>query len=336
VSTLPRFEYTSVADLEQALSQLSANNWSSAVLYAGGVDLLDLMKERLVEPKRLVNIKNISELKYINSDAAGNTQIGPLMTLAEIAAHAQIQHDFPALAHACGRAATPQIRNLATIGGNLCQRPRCWYFRSEDFHCTRKGGGTCFAKEGENRYHAIFTKDEPCVIVHPSAAAVALVALNAQLKIASAAGGTRTLPLEKFFILPKENVHRENVLQPSEIITGITIPSEMRFYQNAYTKQREKQSYDWPLADVAVALKMNNGVVEQSRIVLGSAAPTPWRAVEAEEYLKGKALSLENASAAGELAVKDATPLSQNSYKVPLFKVILRRTLMSLAEAKAS
>lgn len=334
MSTLPAFEYVNAPDVDKTLGQL-ADNWFDAAVYAGGVDLLDLMKERLYAPKRLVNIKPNAALKYVKADADGTMRIAPLITLAEIAGHPDIIKQYPALAHATGRAATPQIRNLATIGGNLCQRPRCWYFRNEDFLCLRKGGGTCFAKEGENRYHAIFTKDQPCVIVHPSAAAVALVALNAQLKIQSAEG-EKILPLEKFFVLPSENVNRENVLKPNELITEIVIPAASRKMKNAYVKQREKQAYDWPLADVAIAAAMKGKTVQQCRIVLGSAAPVLYRAEKSEKFLVGKSLSDQNIAKAAELAVTDATPLSQNQYKVPLFKVIVSRTLLELAGTKVS
>jgi xanthine dehydrogenase YagS FAD-binding subunit len=334
MSMLPIFEMAMASNSKQALSQLS-NDWNTATIYAGGIDLLDLMKERLYQPKRLVNIKLDQSLKYIRSDADGTMRIGPLTTLAEIAENADMQKTWTALAHACGKAATPQIRNVATIGGNLCQRPRCWYFRNEEFPCLRKGGDKCFAKEGENKYHAIFTENEPCVIVHPSAAAVALVALDAKLKISGNAGD-RELPLEKFFVLPKENVHRENVLKPNEMITEIIIPASSKSLRSNYIKLREKQSYDWPLADVAVAAEMEGGTIKSCRVVLGSASPVPHRATDAEEFLKGKPLNLENATKAGELAVKGAAPLAQNGYKVQLFKVITRRTLMSLADTKVS
>ncbi|MBX7246691.1 MAG: FAD binding domain-containing protein [Candidatus Sumerlaeaceae bacterium] len=333
MSSLPVFDYVNATSPAEAMGQLGAG-WSEAALYAGGVDLLDLMKERLYEPKKLVNIKTAPSLKYIKVEN-GEVRIGPLVTLAEIAAHPELQKSHPALARAAGKAATPQIRNLATIGGNLCQRPRCWYFRSEDFPCMRKGGEKCFAKEGENRYHAIFTEGEPCVIVHPSAAGVALVAFGAQLKIASSSG-ERTVDIEKFFVRPKDNVRRENVLGPKDLITEIVIPASAAGMASAYIKIREKQSYDWPLADVAVVAKLSGANVEACRIVLGSAAPVPHRATEAEEFLKGKPLNEENAARAGELAVKDASPLEQNAYKVPLFKTVVRRTLLALKETKAS
>lgn len=334
MSSLPNFDYVTVKDPKDALSHLSGD-WNKAALYAGGIDLLDLMKERLYEPKKLVNIKASESLKFVKADPDGSTHIGPLVTLAEIADHPDLSKDFPALSRACGRAATPAIRNLATVGGNLCQRPRCWYFRSEDFPCLRKGGDICFAREGENRYHAIFTENEPCVIVHPSAAAVALLAFDAQLKIVSKSG-ERTVPLEKFFLRPAENVHRENVLKPDEIIVDIIIPAAARGQKSAYLKQREKQSYDWPLADVAIAAKMSGAKIDSCRIVLGSAAPVPKRATDAEQFLAGKDLNADNAGKAGELSVKGAKPLAQNEYKVQLFKVIVRRALLSLATGNGS
>ena len=329
MSTLPIFEFATAKNLKQALSALGPG-WTDSVAYAGGVDLLDLMKERLTEPKRLVNIKQAGELKYIRSEADGSIRIGPLVTLAEIAAHDELARAFPAFARACGKAATPQVRNLATIGGNLCQRPRCWYFRREEFPCLRKGGGKCFAREGENRYHAIFTEGEPCVIVNASTPAVALVALDARLRISSASG-EKTIPVAKFFVRPKDNVHRETILMPSELITEIILPGEARAMRQAYLKLREKQSYDWPMAECAAAALLDGTTVREIRIVLGAAAPVPRRAEEAEKFVTGKPLTEETARKAGELAVAGAAPLSQNGYKMQLFPVLVRRTLQELA-----
>ncbi|MGI8907257.1 MAG: FAD binding domain-containing protein [Candidatus Sumerlaeaceae bacterium] len=333
MSTLPIFEMAMASDAKQAIAQLG-NDWNSAAVYAGGMDLLDLMKERVYEPRLLVNIKPDASLKYIQIEGDGRLRIGPLTTLTEIAEHPDILKSYPALALACGKAATPQVRNVATLGGNLCQRPRCWYFRNEEFPCLRKGGDTCFAKEGENKYHAIFTENEPCVIVHPSAAAVALVALNGRVKIIGTS--ERELSLDEFFVLPKQNVQRENVLKPNELITEIIIPGASRSWKSTYMKLRERQSYDWPLADVAIAAEMDGLTVKSCRVVLGAAAPVPYRARDAEEFLRGKAITTESATQAGELAVKGAMPLSQNAYKLQLFKVITRRTLLNLAEVKVS
>lgn len=327
--TLPTFDYANPKTIQEALAQLGGE-WADATLYAGGVDLLDLMKERVVTPKKLVNLKRIPGLNEVTFDEKEGTRIGPLVTLAQVAAQEELGRLYPALTAACGLAATPPIRNLATLGGNLCQRPRCWYLRSEDFPCLRKGGSRCYAKDGENRYHAIFTENEPCVIVHPSAAGTALVALGGAVEI-TGPQETRSVPAEKFFLRSSESLLRENVLRPSEIITAITIPADAADWKSVYLKQREKQAYDWPLADVAVAVRLDGSNVGSARVVLGSAAPVPWRALAAEEFLAGKALTEETCAEAGRLAVEGAKPLSQNAYKVQLFKVLVRRALLAAA-----
>lgn len=333
MSTLPPFEYASAETKEQALASIGPT-WDDSVIYAGGIDLLDLMKERLHEPRRLINIKAVPELKFVTANAEGTTEIGPLVTLAEIASHPDLSSAFPALARACGKAATPQIRNVATLGGNLCQRPRCWYFRSEEYSCLKKGGDKCFAREGENKYHSIFTAGEPCVFVHPSAAAVGLLALEASVRIASASGQERTVPMARFFVPPRESLQRENVLKPDELITAVIIPAEARHLRQAYLKQREKQSFDWPLADCAAAARFDGEVVKDIRIALGAAAPVPLRAQAAEKFLLGKPLNVENAARAGELSMEGARPLTGNGYKTQLFPVIVRRTLAALVERK--
>ncbi|MCX7717405.1 MAG: FAD binding domain-containing protein [Candidatus Sumerlaeaceae bacterium] len=330
MSSLPEFEYATPATPAEAAALLGPD-WTDTVVYAGGMDLLDLMKERITAPKRLVNIKKCDALRFIRTDDDGALRLGALVTLAEIAASDTVRTAHPALAQAAGLAATPQVRNMATLGGNLCQRPRCWYLRSEDFPCLRKGGDRCYAKEGENRYHAIFTEGEPCVIVHPSATAVALSALGAEIKVLSKGGATRTIPMAEFFLTSSQNLQRENVLKPDDLIVEVSVPGAARGLRSHYIKLREKQSYDWPLADVAVAARLEGATVRDPRIVLGSAAPVPHRAAKAEEFLANKPLTEENAARAGELAVEGAKPLAQNGYKVTLYKVIVRRALMALA-----
>lgn len=333
MSTLPQFEYVQARDTAEAVASLDGD-FNKAAIYAGGMDLLDLMKERVYTPDRLVNIKRVEALKFKKMDG-DVLKLGPLVTLAEIAADEDIRRDYTALALAAGKAATPQVRAVATLGGNLCQRPRCWYLRSEDFPCLRKGGDRCFAKDGENRFHAIFTEGEPCVIVHPSATGVALLALDASLTIAGA-DGDREVKLSDFFLTSSENLRRENILKADEIITAVSIPASARAMRSHYIKLREKQSYDWPLADVAVAAEMDGASVKSCRIVLGSAAPVPRRATEAEAAVTGHAIDEALAAQAGELAVKGAKPLSQNEYKVNLYKVVVKRALLALAQAKAA
>lgn len=322
-----RFEYVTPQNLDQVFEYL---NSAGAEVKAGGIDKLDLLKEGIASPKRLVNIRDLQELKKVTLLADGGLSIGAAVTLAEIANDKNIQKNYRALAQAAEGAATPQIRNSATIGGNLCQRPRCWYFRSEDFNCTRKGGDSCFAEEGENQYHAIFGNNDGCVIVHPSATAVALVTFAARLKIKSKKE-EREIPVDKFFVPPSDNIMREHILQPAEIITEIILPPVPAGFSSYYSKLKEKQSFDWPIADVAVAFKVKDGICQQARITLGSAAPIPWRLQKAEQALNGQKVSVLKAKSISEIALADASPLSLNAYKVPIFKTILYRTICNAA-----
>ena len=204
-----------------------------AIVKAGGIDLLDLMKDGIVEPPTLINIRQIKDLHGITVSEKGLT-IGPLTTLAEIAAHADIREKYTALADAAGHAATPQIRNMATVGGNLLQKQRCWYYRSADFNCLRKGGDVCFAQEGENQYHAIMN-NHVCAMVHPSSTAVSLIALGGQVELISKQG-KRTVELNQFFVAPEKDVRRETVVKDDELITRIFIPATTSGTRSAYQK----------------------------------------------------------------------------------------------------
>lgn len=222
----------------------------TSVVKAGGIDLLDLLKENLLAPTKLVSLKDITELAIV-AEKAGALRIGSTVTLANLAAHPVVRQRYPALADALQNSASPQIRNVATLDGNLLQRPRCWYFRAAEYHCLRKGGGHCFAISGENQYHAIFN-NQSCAIVHPSTAATVLVALGATLELANSEGATRTVSLEDFFVSPDRNLQRENDLKPREILTAVLLPAPPAGLRMAHLKQGEKDSFDWPLADVAV------------------------------------------------------------------------------------
>ena len=321
-----RFEWVNATTVEQALASAT----EGSAFKAGGVDLLDLMKDGIASPTRLVNIRQISGLNEISADEHG-LRVGPLVTLTQIEEHAAIQKRYPALAEAASRIATPQIRNMATIGGNLVQRPRCWYFRSEDFHCRKKGGTHCFAQDGENDYHAIFD-NRVCAIIHPSGMAVPLVALDGRVEV-TGQKGKREVALEKFFISPVENVRRENILQPGELITAVVVPATHA--RNAYYKQGEKESFDWPLADVAVVLAMQGSRCSRASIVLGGAAPYPLRAKAAEAKLSDNEITEDSARAAAEAAMANATPLEKNAYKIPIFEAIIRRAILRAAGMQA-
>ena len=318
---LNAFEYVEAASVQDALREVD----TGAVIKAGGVDLLDRMKEGIEAPKRLVNIRHIRGLDRV-AEENGGLRIGPLVTLTQLHTSETVRKRYTALAEAAEHSATPQIRNMATIGGNLLQRPRCWYFRSADFHCLRKGGDKCFAQDGENQYHAIFD-NQLCAIVHPSSLAMPLIAFGAQVELTSAKG-KRNVAVEDFFVTPEQDVTREASIQPGEIITAITVPAPAEGMASAYYKQGEKESFDWPLAAVAVALHMNGGTCNKANVILGFAAPTPLRAKSAEAKLNGAAVNEDVARSAAKEAIVGATPMTNNAYKLPIFEAIVRRTIL--------
>ena len=296
-------------------------------LKAGGVDLLDRMKEGCDSPATVVSIAGISGLDGIQAGPPG--RIGALATLAKIAADPGLRKHYPALAAAAEGAATPQIRNMATLGGNLCQRPRCWYYRLEEFNCRKKGGNDCFARDGENEFHAIFDSNLTCCCVHPSATGAALFAYGASLEIVSAKG-RRMLSMDKFFFRPVEDATHENTLEPGEIVETVVLPAPAPGARSVYRKLKEKESFDWPLVEVAVALTLSGGTIRDPRVVFGSVAPTPHRSPEAEAVLAGARPSPELARKAAVAAVSSARPLSQNAYRVRLAKVELERALKEI------
>ena len=304
----------------------------AVILKAGGVDLLDLMKEGLLEPKRVVNLRAVSELGRIVEEKDGSVRIGATVTLAQLAAHPAIRARYRALAQAAGNSASPQLRNVATLGGNLLQRPRCWYFRSFEHHCARKGGQTCFAFSGENAYHAIFGQSG-CAIVHPSTSATALVAFDARVELVGAKGRKRVVALENFFVTPERDIGRENDLKPGEILTAVLLPPPDRGARSVHLRRGELDSFDWPIADVAVVLEMESGkVCRRASVVLGAAAPVPHRAKAAETALVGKQISEDVARGAARAALAGASPLSQNAYKLPIFEALVRRAVLSARE----
>jgi xanthine dehydrogenase YagS FAD-binding subunit len=321
------FEYLDAQDLRSA-SQALGRDPERASLLAGGIDLLSQLKEHLIEPDRVVNIKSVPGLTVLKADAKG-LSLGPLVTLSTIEQHPAIQREYAALAEAARSVASPQIRNVGTIGGNLCQRPRCWYFRDEAIKCLKKGGNRCYAvdDEADNKYNAIIGGG-PSYIVHPSDCATALVALGATVTYLDHSGKEKTVPAEQFFILPRDNVRKENVLEHGEIVTGVAVPALAKGTRSAYIKFKEKDSMDWAISAVAVRAQTDaSGTIHDIRVVLGGVAPAPWRSKEAEAVLRGKKFSRETVNAAAEAALKNARPLSKNAYKVPLTKVLVRRAV---------
>ena len=294
-----------------------------SLLKAGGVDVLDRLKEGMDKPDRVISIARVPGHDGIQIGPPG--RIGALATLAKLESHADVQRLYPALAEAAAGAATPQIRNMATLGGNLAQRPRCWYFRSNDFHCRKKGGPECFAQHGENRFHAIFDTDV-CCCVHASATATALLVYGAKLETVLPRG-KRSMTLDEFFVAPKEDPPRENRLQPGEIIETIVIPPQPNGAKSVYKKLKEKETFDWPLVEACVSVAVDGGRISHARVVLGSVSPVPHRAVEAEKALMGAAPNAETIARAAEASVQGATPLAQNAHKVRMAKVMVARAL---------
>ena len=321
-----KFAFVDCKTVDQALGQLG----DGAIVKAGGIDLLDLMKEDIISPPRLVNIRNVDSLRGITISTDG-LHLGPLSTLSEIASHPEIQRSYSALADAAGHAATPQIRNMATLGGNIMQRPRCWYFRSSDFDCKKKRGGSdeCHAHDGENQYHAIMN-NSTCAMVHPSSTAVSLLGMDAQVELTSKRG-KRMVAMGEFYVPPEKSVVNETVVQPGELITSILVPAPEPGTRSAYQKYGEKESFDWPIADAGVVLVMDGARCRKASVVLGVAAPTPIRSKEAEAFLIGKTIDEATARAAGKAAMLHATPLSQNGYKTQLFETAIYRTVLLAA-----
>ena len=321
-----RFELARATSTSEARELVAEK--AGSVFKAGGIDLLDHLKEHLLEPPRVVDLKRIPGLDHVTPEADGSLRIGALATLEKVASHQAVQKTHPALAHACGEAASPQIRNVATIGGNLLQRPRCWYYRLESYKCVKKGGDLCYAVAGENRYHVIFGGG-PAYPTHPSNAAVPLVAYGASF-VLEGKKGARTVPAGEFFVMPMADPTRENVLDPGEILLEIRVPSSAG-WRSAYHEVRERAAFDWPLVSAAIAVKAEGGVVRDARVVLGQVATIPWRSATAEEALVGKPLSAASAEAAGRAAVQGAEPMSHNGYKVDLVSTLVRRMVASLA-----
>jgi xanthine dehydrogenase YagS FAD-binding subunit len=323
---MERFEYANPVSVKDATALLGAN-WNDAQILAGGTDLISMMKDFVVSPKRVVNIKGISELGGISKTAAG-VRIGAAVTLDDLSAHPLIRSEFPSLLTAALGVASPQIRNMGTVGGDLCQRPRCWYFRGGHGLLAMQDGKS-LVPNGENKYHAIFG-EAPAYFVSASSLGPALAALGAHVKIVSPTGA-RTVAVEKFFLIPKTENVREIDLHPNEIVTEIVIPSASASLKNATYEIREKLALDWPLATASVALKMSGSKVASARIVMGHVAPIPWTAAAAEHFLAGKSIDESVAEKAAAEAVAGAHPLSQNGYKVQLAKVAVKRSLLAAA-----
>ncbi len=324
---LERFSYQKAPSIQAAVEAAAR---PGARILAGGTDLLGCLRDNVFPGQTVVSISAIRDLKGIGPRPGGGLRIGALTTLTEIAENQQVRQSFAVLAEAAASVGSPQLRNQGTLGGNLCQRPRCWYFRG-DFHCRRKGGDTCFAETGENQYHAILGWDR-CYMVHPSDAAAALTALGARVTIAGRKG-RRTIPIESFFVLPKVSLLKENVLEPGELVTEILLDAPPPGARSTYRKVRERGAFDFALAGAAIVVTLAEGKVRAARIVLSGVAPVPWRSAAAEQALAGKPLDAASIAGAAEAAVKDAAPPGKNEYKIALVRGILKETLGRLAQA---
>jgi xanthine dehydrogenase YagS FAD-binding subunit len=325
------FEYVSPSNKEQVATLLG----DDAAILAGGTDLLGLMKDDVLTPSRLVNIKEIQTLRGISYSASG-LRIGALTTIAELAEARSELASYPALMEAANEAASPQIRNLATIGGNMCQRPRCWYFRNGMGLLPKTADGKSMVVEGDNRYAAILGNSGPAYFVSPSTLAPTLIAYGARIRLysAKAAGsGVRELPLEKFFVIPTAENEREHDLQPGEMVIEIVVPSPAPDLHVANYEVRQKAAFDWPLATASVALEMTGNTITDARVILGHVAPVPWLSLDAAQVLKGKGLSSETAQAAADAALAPAKPLRQNKYKITLAKTATKRAILSIQNA---
>ncbi|HWR14059.1 MAG TPA: xanthine dehydrogenase family protein subunit M [Terriglobales bacterium] len=323
-----QFEYTVPKSTQQAVGLLG-QNWSQAQILAGGTDILALMKDDVLQPKRLVNIKDIPGLSGIQFNATGWHRFGALTKLSEIADNADVRRSLPMLAWAVDEAASPQIRYMATLGGNLCQRPRCWYFRNGSGLIPEQQGKSLVV-DGDNRYHAIIANDGPAKFVTPSTIAPALIAYEAKVRIVGPRGD-REVELSKFYRIPKTTDEREHDLQPNDVVTEIIVPPGQNVKAAQY-EVRQRNAFDWPLSLASVALWMNGNTIQKANVVLGAVAPVPWISQEAAQALVGKQLNEQTADAAAQAAVSIAKPLSRNAYKVQLTRVAVKRALLQAAK----
>jgi len=322
------FEYAAPKTLKDALALLN-DTWGGTEVLAGGTDLVTSLKQRITQPTRVVSLKNIKELKGIKSKRGG-VAIGATATLAELVENKDVQKNFPSLITAAEGIGSPQILAVGTVGGDLCQRPRCWYYRN-GYGLFGGQGGTSLVREGDNRYHAIFGNNGPALFVNPSSLGPALVALGAEMALAGPNAATRTVSASQFFRAPKSEADRETALQPNEILTEIFVP--VNGLKNATYEVRHRHGFDWPYATASVAFALNGGAVSDARVVLGHVAPVPWNSAGAGRALNNSPVSEAVATKCGEAAAEGAKPLSGNAYKVQLVKTAVKRAVLAAVAA---
>jgi xanthine dehydrogenase YagS FAD-binding subunit len=320
------FDYSSARTADEAIQLLDQDHLVRPL--AGGTDLLPLMKGDIAAPHHLVDIKRLDELPHTIDVGEQGTTIGALATLADLEMSEGVQREHPVVAQAAGLAATPQLRNMATVGGNLLQRPRCWYYRHAHFHCWLKGGDECHARDGQNQLHALFG-DTPCVAVHPSDLASALLALDASVRLRGPAG-ERSLALDDFFTLPTSDHRRETGIAPDELLVSVHIPKAQHPMRSLYLKAMDRKVWAFALVGVAVRLDQADGIVTGARIVLSGVAPVPWRLREAEQILIGHSLDAERVTRVADAALAGAKALEYNGYKIPLARNLITRALTTL------
>jgi xanthine dehydrogenase YagS FAD-binding subunit len=319
---MEKFSYASPKTVKEAVALLNSNPGEVEVL-AGGTDLISLMKEYLATPKLVVNVKEIRELHGVKTEK-GWVSIGAAATLDDLTENQMIRTKYPSLYEAAMGITSPQIRNMGTVAGDLCQRPRCWYYRN-GYGLLAMDNGKPLVPNGENRFHAILDNSGPAYFVSPSSFGPALVAMGGKVK-ATSSSGSREIPAAEFFVKPTSDTQREISLKPNELITAILVPEHPG--TNVTYEIRERTAMDWPLAAASIALKMNGGKISEAKVVLGHVAPTPFAATAADQFLAGKSIDEKTAEDAGRQAVEGAKPLSQNAYKVRLAQVAVKRALL--------
>lgn len=323
------FQLLQPTSLAEACALLAAAP-GNAVPVAGGTDLLSEIRDGTSAPSTLVALDSINDadLTGIADAGDGGLRIGALTTIAEIAAHDGIRSGYAALSQAAGGLATPQVRNLGTLGGNLNQRPRCWYYRHPLTVCLKRGGDRCYAVQGVGKYLCV-TGGDRCFIVHPSDTAVALAALGASVTIASIQG-ERTVPIADYFTGPDVDLLRENILQPGELVTAVSLPPWDAGQRSVYLKARERESGDFALVSVAAVLAIAGGAIADASVVLGGVAPTPYRADGTDDYLRRRAVADVSPADAGAVAIIDPRPLPDNAYKLPMASNLTARAVANL------
>jgi xanthine dehydrogenase YagS FAD-binding subunit len=322
---MKNFSYVRATSIADAVKALAAKG---ARVHAGGTDLVGCLRDEIMAVDKVVSISGIKEMKGISARPDGGMRIGALTTIAEIAGHAGLGQKYSVLAQAAAEVASPQLRNQGTIGGNICQRPRCWYFRG-DFHCAKKGGDMCYSVSGENQYHVILG-GAPCFAVHPSDTAVALSALQAQVTIAGSSGN-KMVKIDEFFVGPDKSIDKENILVPGELVTEIILPPPPAKTRSSYRKIRSRGAWDFALVSVGCMLQLDGKTVTGARIFLGGVAPYPWHAEKSEKALIGKRLDPALAASAGAAAADGANPMSDNGYKVDMLKGAVEESLLAFA-----